>query len=196
MLKEKIIRLLKKLPKKYISLPELENFLGIKRAILKVTLTRLVKQDELQKIGRGFYCLPDAQPDLWQIALEIDPAAYLSFESALNFYGMLSQVPAVITLATPARSRKIKLLNQVAEYSHFKKDLWFGYQIAKQTKIASPEKAFLDELYFISLGKRSLPLKELDLHNLNLKLIQKWAKRFPPATQKLAKELCQKNRLG
>jgi hypothetical protein len=45
--------------------------------------------------------------------------------------------------------------------------------------IATPEKAFLDELYFLCRGKTALDLDELNLKTLSPKLLKKYAGRFP-----------------
>jgi hypothetical protein len=45
--------------------------------------------------------------------------------------------------------------------------------------IATPEKAFLDELYFLCRGKTDLDLDELNVKILSPKLLKKYSGRFP-----------------
>ncbi len=45
--------------------------------------------------------------------------------------------------------------------------------------IASPEKAFLDQIYFVARGKAALDLDELDLKKLSVRTLKNYAERFP-----------------
>ena len=71
------------------------------------------------------------------------------------------------------------------EFRQLKKDLFFGYVMDNGMYVAEPEKALLDQLYMASRGKEDLNIKELDLKELNKKLFEKYAKRFPPYIKKL-----------
>ncbi|MFH1979540.1 MAG: hypothetical protein ABII99_00635, partial [Patescibacteria group bacterium] len=55
--------------------------------------------------------------------------------------------------------------------------------------IAIPEKALLDQLYFVSLGRAYLDYDELNLHELSKTKFLNLSKKFPVRTQKLEKEL-------
>ena len=45
--------------------------------------------------------------------------------------------------------------------------------------IASPEKAFLDEVYFVVRGKATLDLDEMDIKKLSSKTLKDYSKIFP-----------------
>lgn len=65
------------------------------------------------------------------------------------------------------------------EYSHLKKELFFGYILKNGKYIAEKEKALLDQFYMVSMGKRSINIKELDLRNLDIGKLTEYAKKFP-----------------
>jgi hypothetical protein len=55
--------------------------------------------------------------------------------------------------------------------------------------IALPEKAFLDEIYFVARGKATLDFDELDIKKLSRRTLKKFSKRFPKYTQKVFADL-------
>jgi hypothetical protein len=55
--------------------------------------------------------------------------------------------------------------------------------------IALPEKAFLDEIYFVARGKATLDFDELDTKKLSIKTLKEFSKRFPTYAQKFFKDL-------
>jgi len=65
---------------------------------------------------------------------------------------MLSQVPYVLSFATPRRSRRLTLGDTLVEFHQLKGTLFFGYTLVEGLNIADPEKALLDQLYLIARG--------------------------------------------
>ncbi|MFH0886788.1 MAG: hypothetical protein V1843_01340 [bacterium] len=189
MISKDILDLLNRSPAKSHSLQELVNFTGAKKAIVKVTLSRLVSQKKIYKIGHGFYSGTLAGADMEQLACQLVYPSYMSFESALNRHGIYDQVPASLTMATARKTKSIVLAGNVIEYSHLKKELFFGYQVSDNIGIAIAEKALLDELYLVGLKKRSSNLREFNLENIDLKKVKKWLPLYPPSTQKLVRSL-------
>ncbi len=87
------IELLQKLRdfnKTYFTVADLEKILELEWDSLYVTLNRLVKAGVLIKLRRGIY-QPEFQGfELEKVANEIYYPSYLSFETALSRYGILS----------------------------------------------------------------------------------------------------------
>lgn len=181
-IRPKDIDLIKKLSgfqKSYFTLSDLEKALSLKRESLYVTLNRLVKSGMLIRLKKNIYSLFTDLIDVEKIANELYFPSYLSFETALSQYGILSQIPYTQTLATTRPSKKIVIWNTEVEYSHLKKDLFFGYVLKNGKYIAEKEKALLDELYMVSMGKRNIDIEELDLRDIDKKKITEYGKRFP-----------------
>lgn len=179
---------LKEIPKSYFSFVDLKKFYPGKIDNLKVVLHRLEKQGRIKRLMRSYYASDLSFVDLEQFACELLPS-YISLEYALNRYGIINQIPTQITLITTKRGREYKLPNRVLAYSHINPKLYFGYRIHNNFLIAEKEKALLDEIYLISLKKRHLSLDSLDLSKIDKKLFNKWLKKFPVFTQRLANEL-------
>lgn len=184
---EILLEQLKGFPKTYFSKNDLEKFYPGKDKNIGVVLNRLVKRKKIIRLIRGFYTFNLSSLDLESLSCEILTPAYISLEYALWRYGMMNEIPARITLITTKKSRLYTFSNNTFEYSHFNPTLFFGYKIEKNILIAEKEKAFLDEIYLISLKKRSLNLKNINLSSLDKKLIKKLVKNYPLFTRKLLK---------
>ena len=79
--------------------------------------------------------------------------------------------------------------NTEIEFTQIKKDLFFGYKLKNDIYIAEPEKALLDQLYLVTRGKRGLEFGELDLTNINNKILEKYSKKFPAYLNTLLNKL-------
>jgi predicted transcriptional regulator of viral defense system len=78
----------------------------------RVTLTRLVRQGALTRIGRGLYALPDRPVSehtaLAQVALK-HPRAVVSLLSSLRFHNLATQSPFEVWLAIPNKARVLRI---------------------------------------------------------------------------------------
>jgi len=186
-----LLKKLRDFNKNYFSISNLEKISGLEKDSLLVSLSRLEKRGEIERIGQGIYKLPDAAVDIQKIATETYSPAYISFESAFSYYGILSQAPYDLFLATTNRSKKTEIAGQEIIYRKIKKELFFGYDLIDEIYIAKKEKSLLDILYFFDKGIIMLDLKSLDLKSINKKILSKYAQKFPERIQKTAKKLLQ-----
>jgi len=180
---------LKELGKSYYTVSEIQAVLGQSRPAAKVIINRFIKAGVLERPGRDVYVPALGGYNLEEIAVALYAPCYISFESALSKYGILSQVPYTLTCATSRRSKKIILGGKEVEYRKLKKELFFGYRFLDKIALAEPEKALLDQLYFVSLGKTAIDLGDFHLSGISEKKLLKLARNFPKAVQKKAQEL-------
>lgn len=183
------LKTLRALGKSFYSLADLEKILGLERRSLLVTLTRLEKRGELARLARGVYQLADVPVDVPAIATALYQPSYVSFEWALAKYGILSQIPYTVTLATPKRPRKILIGESRCEYRRLKESLFFGYSLINDGYLAEPEKALLDQLYLVSRGKATIDINALDLKAVNKRVLQGYALKYPASTRKLVQKI-------
>ncbi len=174
-----LIKRLRDFHKSYFTVADLEKVLDLKRDSLYVTLNRLVKSGILVRLAKNVYSLFTETVDVEKIAGELYFPSYLSFEQALSQYGIVSQIPYTQTFATTRPTKKMIIAGIEVEYSHLKKELFFGFILKNGKYIAEKEKALLDQLYMVSMGKRSINIEELDLRNLDIGKLIEYAKKFP-----------------
>ena len=175
--------------KAYFSVADLERILGFSRESLYVTLNRLVKAGVLKRLRKNVYVIFNELVDTEKIANELYFPCYLSFKSALSYYGILSQVPYMLIFATVKPSKKMKIGNFEAEFRHLKEDLFFGYILKDGKNIAEPEKALLDELYMVVRGEGGLDIEELDLRDIDKNKLKEYAKKFPGYVNRLVEKV-------
>lgn len=130
-------------------------------------LRRLSKVGFFVPLARGKWaCHPKVDPLLLPEYLTAPAPSYISFQSALYYHGMISQIPATIYAASLARTRQFKTPLGHFSIHHIQPSFFFGFETILKSKIkmATPEKALLDFLY-LSFVRSSLfrKLPELEL---------------------------------
>ena len=185
------IKKLQNFDRDYFTIADLEKITGLARPSLIVALSRFTSRGVLIRLKRGVYALKGSSLKMEKIANQLYYPSYLSFESALSCYGILSQSPYIQTFATTKPPKRFTLGETEIEFRQLKKELFFGYTLKDDIYIAEPEKALLDQLYMVSIGKATLAVKELDLRIIKKIVLSKYAKQFPAGAQKLAREIKQ-----
>lgn len=112
-----------------------------------------IKRGYLTKVKRGLYVLTNGRNEIdpMVLAAKIYRPSYLSMEFALNYYGIIPDIPGTYTSVTSRKT--IFYSNDFGEYSYqkVKKDFFAGY-VRKEINgvtfnLATPEKAILDFIY-------------------------------------------------
>jgi len=174
-------RLLKKInniPKKYFSLKDLSKIIYLGKDSLKVAVSRAVKNGEIIKLAHGLYTKNINDISWENLAINIYSPSYISFESALNHYNILSQQTISLTLATDKRRKNINIHDHPIIYRHIKSSLLWGYIRQNDYLIAEPEKAFLDLAYLSLNGYGHFDSEGMNLGLLDKGKIKKYLKRF------------------
>lgn len=184
-----LLQILKGFDKPYFTVADFEKILSGSRDVLYVTLNRLVKSGVLIRLRKGVYQPAFQSLELEKTANELYYPSYLSFESALSRYGILSQIPYSLTFATARTTKKQSLAGREVEYRQLKNGLFFGYNLVGGIYIAEPEKAVLDQLYLISKGKAASDTSEWSLAGLDQEKLLNYSKKFPKIVQKRIEEL-------
>jgi len=184
-----LLTILRELDKNYYTISDLRMITKLPLDSLYVALSRLSKNNSLIRLTSGIYILADKYNKIDTIANALYQPSYLSFETALSRYGILSQVPYLLTFATSRKSLKKKLGDVAVEYRKLKSNLFFGYEKVDSLFIAAPEKAFLDTLYLISFGKLNINIDSLDLKEIDLKKAKKISLQYPERTKQLFKKI-------
>ena len=141
-------------------------------------IQRLIEKKIVQRLKNGLYVYGVNFLDDFQIANFLCTPSYVSVESALSFYGILSQFPYTITSVTPKKSKKIIFNKKVFEYIHIEPKYFYGYIKQKNFLIACKEKALVDTLYLVSKGIRKITLDELDLSGIDRRVFYEYVKNY------------------
>ena len=167
------------------SVQQLANLIGKSKAVAKVYLSRLAKAGLARKVLQGKISFSD---DDFVVASQLYEPSYISFSSALSFYGLISQVPAKVECATTKNSRSYPELG--VYYHRLPPSLFFGFAPRKKGEsyamVADKEKAVLDMAYLNMLPK---PFYQEIAATLDRKKLAEYAKRFNGRGEKKLRRL-------
>lgn len=168
----------------FFSLKTLKDILEIKKeATLFSVIKKLIKTGILIKMEKDKYLLEGAKTSDFALANFLYQPSYVSFESALNFHGILSQFPYEISSATTRKTGRKEFQDKVFTYARIKKDLFWGYEKKEDFIIAFPEKALLDQLYLAAKGYKKLNLDEYDLTRIRISRLKEYLNKYPQTRQ-------------
>ncbi|MBE0477791.1 hypothetical protein IBX65_01545 [Candidatus Aerophobetes bacterium] len=151
---------------------------GMRSHSLRVNLSRLNAKKVIKRICREFYANPFNTPTLEEISNQIYQPSYISLESALYFWGILNQVPYVLTCVSTQPPRKFNTSFGTIEYRQIKKGFFWGFVDKGGYFIAEPEKALLDYLYLNKGRHIQLDLSEINLNEVNSAKIKFYAEKM------------------
>lgn len=184
-----LLKIFQRMNKPFYTIADLEKITGLSRNSLYIALERWKTQAFIDRVGQGIYLPIGITTSVENIASQLYIPNYLSFESALAKYGILNLIPYTITFATTRKTRKYTLRKQEIEFRQITPKLFFGFEMKNGIYIASPEKAFLDEVYFVTRGKATLDFDEIDIEKLSRKTLQDCSKRFPSYVRNQIKDM-------
>ncbi len=112
-----------------------------------------LKKGYLEKIKDGLYVLSRVKNEINPMifAGKIYEPSYLSLEFALNYYGIIPDIPGTYTSVTSRTTKYFKNRFGYFTYQKVKPDFFSGYEVRSEKSvsfnIATPEKALVDYLY-------------------------------------------------
>ncbi|HTR55751.1 MAG TPA: hypothetical protein VMJ10_33975 [Kofleriaceae bacterium] len=146
-------------------------------------LRRLAAVNLIARLRSGLWLLARSAPSPYALAeaLTAPMPSYVSLQTALYLHGMIEQVPAVIYVASLARTQKIATSVGVFSVHHLAPELFDGFEARTDgSKLATPEKALFDVAY-LSGGRSRLfaHLPELELPaRFRRSLLRDWTRRI------------------
>ncbi|CAN5219191.1 hypothetical protein BH20VER2_BH20VER2_05820 [soil metagenome] len=123
--------------------------LGVTAGTANKTASRLASDGLIVHLARGRWAIDEKiSPFALAEHLASPYPAYISLQSALFDYGILSQIPHVIYAVTLAKPRRWSTPLGVVSLHQVSPDFFFGYEPGKDgVHMATPEKALVDVLY-------------------------------------------------
>ncbi|MBN2001693.1 hypothetical protein JW935_29400 [candidate division KSB1 bacterium] len=120
----------------------------------------------------------------FQLANIIQVPSYVSLMSALSYYEMTTQVQReFIESIALKRTKAVTVEQTVFNFTKINKLLFFDFARKRGFFIASPEKAFLDAMYLMSLGRYSMDLSSIDFDKFDFLKVRQLILAFPEKTQ-------------
>ena len=146
---------------------ELSALTGISISFVSQLLSKLEEKRVLKRVMQGIWAMVyDKRFSSFMLVPFLSPShqVYVSFISAMHIYGIISQIPQMITVASTSHSKKVITPVGVYQVHQIEPGFFIGFDWHQNGSflIATPEKALLDSLYVASRkGKRYLSFPEL-----------------------------------
>jgi len=160
---------------------DFKRLFNVSNSAVSKFLHTYTKKGFLLKLRNGLYCLNESRPHSFVVANKLYEPSYISLETALSFYNIIPETTHTITSVTTKATRNFTAVDKSFVYHKIKKTSFANYIIKSQNEenflIAEPEKALLDYLYFVSIGKKS-PNDRIDLSEINRKKLLAYAQLF------------------
>lgn len=135
------IETLKKNKLKFFKLNDLALLLEFDKTKIYNLIKALKKKKIIEAVSSGIYCLEDAND--FEIGVYFNSPSYVSFLSALNYYGFSDNNPKKITFVSTKYKKHKKF-----EFICLSKKRFFGYKKEGDIVIGEIEKVFVDSLLF------------------------------------------------
>lgn len=115
------------------------------------TLCSLERKGLLKRVKRDSYIFSDALNEkLFRIATELVKPSYITFWTALSFYGFTEQQVKTVQLVSTKQVDSMAISPFKIETVTFNRKRFYGYKKIEDFVIATPEKALVDSLYQIN----------------------------------------------
>ena len=184
MLRNNPFTYIRKLNRPVFTTREIAEISGKSLSSISQSLSNLEKHGLISKIYHGIWAdsnRKDLSPYSIIPALFPKQRAYISFVSALNLYGIVEQIPQVITVASTSHTRVFRTKMGVVHAHRIEPSFFQGFDWYGKTGdflIAEPEKAFIDCLYVsVFKNKQFGQFPELDFKNgFSMKKAVLWIK--------------------
>jgi predicted transcriptional regulator of viral defense system len=155
-------------------------------------LRGLEKEGRARQVRSGLWSVGLDAPDPFMLGSELTRPhpAYVSFESALGYHGMIDQLPREVSIASLDRARRIATSVGTFAIHHLPPGLFGGWQETPRGRVAGPEKAIFDIAYASAAHRgRARQVPELELPaGFEVRVIEEWAARIgSPRVRTLAR---------
>ena len=186
-----LIRVKEELIRREMSIFSVRDFVRIFKVLPKTARAFLSYHSTdgvFRRVKMGIYVLPSNPPTKFELANYLYRPSYISFESALSYYGIIPETVYSVTSATTKSTKDFNFLNLDYRYHKIKKELFFGFVPVKIRSriilIADREKAVLDYLYLLSL-KRQPVNERLNLNKIDKKKFGRYINYFKKRIRKI-----------
>jgi predicted transcriptional regulator of viral defense system len=179
---------LNKISRRIFGYEDISRVFGITVDSARVAASRYTKQGLLVRIKRNLYMLKSVWDvmgvnEKLEIANLIQTPSYISLQTALSYYEISLQIQQnYFESISLKRSKEIEILNDTFNFTKIAPYLYTYFKKDNNAFIAEPEKAFVDAVYLMSLGRYKLDLSAIEFSRLNKERIKIILKSFPLKT--------------
>lgn len=143
------IKALEKFEKPVFTVNDVAKIIGTDKNYARLYLYRLKSKGVIEAVERNKYTLADNHP--YVIASNLVFPSYISFLTALHYYGATTQIPGSIYIVSTRSKKSLNIGGYSVEFVKLKKERFFGYTReifqGKFIFVAEKEKLIVDSLF-------------------------------------------------
>ena len=127
----------------------MEKITSLERSQIYPLLFSLKRKGWVKEVEKGKYVTTvfgTIETSIFSIATNLTWPSYISFWSALNYYGFKEQAPKTITVATTKKKKEVKFEDVTIKFITLSPKRFFGYIRLEDFTIAEKEKCIIDSL--------------------------------------------------
>lgn len=166
-------------PRPLYYLADLCKVSGLSVSSVRRAAQRLEHYGLIQKVGKAMYRNTFVAMSLEDLSALLYRPSYISCESALFYYGILSQSPFVLTCISSRPTKTMSTAVGTIVYQQLKPSLFFAYRKEGSYFLAEPEKAVLDIVYLHLQNGQSVAMDEWDMNGVSRAKMKRFAQRYP-----------------
>lgn len=169
---------------------------GITLPSAHVLCSRYTRAGIFLRLKKNVYVIRDDwerfdRTDMLKIANYLQVPSYVSFTTALSFYGITTQVQRDwIECAATRRTTTILAGGVTFRYHKLQKALFFGFSRKNGLFIADAQKAVLDAAYLQALGGGAIDWDAVDLGKVNQRRLRELLDAYPNKIKWKMAETC------
>ncbi len=112
------------------------------------TLRSLMKKNLIIRVKRNCYTLKkNVSDNLFAVATESIKPSYISFWTALSYFGFTEQQVPMVQLVSTKQVAELRIDQHTIQTTTFKPRMFYGYERIEGAVLAEREKALIDSLY-------------------------------------------------
>lgn len=142
-------------------------------------INRLEKLNVISRFSRTIYLTDGYSSE--DLSSRLNSNSYISFGTVLAQHMLIGSIPTFrVQSVKTGKSRVYSNEHLTIEHLSIQKKLYFGFESDGWIKKATPEKAYLDTLYFAQKGKKFSfdPYSDVDISKLNMVKINEYLKSY------------------
>lgn len=160
-------------------------------------LERYTKKGVFIRAKKGLYLFEPSPAKEIILANKVYFPSYVSLETAFSDCSLIPETVYSVTSVTTKPTREFEIMGRLFEYRKIKKEAFTGYmpkQISGETGLmATPEKALVDYLYFVSLGKKNLN-ERMNFRGIDFGKVKNYSKLFGnPKLERIINDIIRRN---
>jgi hypothetical protein len=177
--------------KPFLGFWDISKALGISPESARIAAHRYTKNGFLVRIKPNIFVLTEkwnnfSSENYFETANLLQVPSYVSLTTALGYYGITTQMQQNYIESISLKRTLSKEIKEITfRYSKLSEKFYSAFEKRDGFFIARPEKALLDAIYLMSLGRYALDIPALSFTGIDQGILNKLSDNYPYRVKKM-----------